>query len=126
MTSCAPPLNDDEEDLYVRRDNVFGTAEQDARRRDFTINGLFYDVGAQEVIDHVDGLADLEGRLIRVIGDPDIRLREDPVRILRAAKFAGRLDFEICDELREAAVRHRDDLRKAAPPRVLEALDARA
>jgi len=119
-TFRAPPIAEDEDDLYVRRDNVFGTAEQDARRRDFTINGMFYDVGRQTVIDHVDGLADLDARLIRVIGDPDIRLREDPVRVLRAAKFAGRLGFTLCDQLRDAATRHAEDLRKAAPPRVLE------
>src|SRR5262245_55170785 len=69
-------------DLLIRRDNVFGTPEQDARRRDFTINGLFYDLESAQVIDHVSGTADLEARTVRTIGDPDIRFREDPIRIL--------------------------------------------
>jgi len=120
-TFRAPPVTDgDEDDLYIRRDNVFGTEEQDARRRDFTINGLFYDVHRARVIDHVNGVADLRAGLLRTIGDPDVRLREDPVRILRAARFAGRLEFELTPDLQEAAFRHREDLRKAAPPRVLE------
>src|SRR3954449_12599000 len=75
-------------DLLIRRDNVFGSAEEDARRRDFTINGLFYDLEKEEVIDYVNGLADLEARLVRTIGDPETRFPEDPVRILRAIKFA--------------------------------------
>src|SRR5499427_7356868 len=57
-------------DLLIRRDNVFGTPEQDARRRDFTINGLFYDLETGHVIDHVNGMADLEARVVRTIGDP--------------------------------------------------------
>src|SRR5215813_11396872 len=83
------------EEILIRRDNVFGTAEEDARRRDFTINGLFYDIEAERVTDYVGGLADLEAHLVRTIGDPDIRFREDPVRILRAIKFAARLSFQM-------------------------------
>src|SRR5215510_4427397 len=60
-------------DLLIRRDNVFGTPEDDARRRDFTVNGLFYDTETKKVIDHVNGIADLENRVVRTIGDPDIR-----------------------------------------------------
>jgi poly(A) polymerase len=117
---AAPPDAAEGEDLYITRDNVFGTEEQDAFRRDFTINGLFYDLIEERVIDHVGGLEDLSLRRLRTIGDPDVRLREDPVRILRAAKFAGRLDFELTPELHAAARAHREDLRKSAPPRVLE------
>jgi len=120
-TFRAPPPRQDD-DLYVTRDNVFGTEEQDALRRDFTINGLFYDVGRERVIDHVGGIEDLEARRIRMIGDPDERLREDPVRILRAAKFAGRLDFRLTTRLQDAVRTHCRDLEKAAPPRVLEEL----
>src|SRR5216684_5366587 len=75
-------------DLFITQDNVFGTAEQDARRRDFTINGLFYDVQIGQVIDYVRGRQDLEASLVRTIGDPEVRMREDPVRILRAVRFA--------------------------------------
>lgn len=108
------------EELLIRRDNVFGTAEEDARRRDFTINGLFYDIEACEVTDYVGGLADLDARLIRTIGDPDIRFREDPVRILRAIKFAARLDFNMEPVTYAALLAHRGEIPKCAPPRVLE------
>jgi tRNA nucleotidyltransferase/poly(A) polymerase len=112
----------DSDELLIRRDNVFGTDTEDARRRDFTINGLFYDVEAERVIDHVGGLADLERRVVRTIGDPDIRFREDPVRMLRAVKFAARLDFEIEPVTLAALVRHRSEIAKCAQPRVLEEL----
>src|SRR5262245_36386306 len=97
-TFRANPRDDDDGDggdLLIRRDNVFGNETEDARRRDFTINGLFYDVEKEEVIDHVGGLADLDARLIRTIGDPDIRFQEDPIRMLRAIKFAARIDFNL-------------------------------
>jgi len=112
----------DSEELLIRRDNVFGSDTEDARRRDFTINGLFYDVEAERVIDHVGGLADLERRVVHTIGDPDIRFREDPVRMLRAVKFAARLDFEIEPTTLAALIRHRAEIAKCAQPRVLEEL----
>jgi len=124
-TFRANPRHDDDDDdaeLLIRRDNVFGTATEDAQRRDFTINGLFYDVSAQRVIDHVGGLEDLDARVIRTIGVPEIRFREDPVRMLRAVKFAARLDFTIEPETYDALVRHRREILKCAPPRVLEEL----
>ena len=107
-------------DLLIRHDNVFGEPHEDAIRRDFTINGLFYDIEAAEVIDYVGGVPDLERRLVRTIGDPDVRIREDPVRILRAIKFSARLDLGIDPELYDAMVSHRDELERAAKPRVLE------
>ena len=110
------------DELLIRRDNVFGTAEEDARRRDFTINGLFYDLQSDQVIDYVGGLPDLEGKLVRTIGDPDIRFREDPVRILRAIKFAARLDFTIEPATYRALVEHKSEIPKCAPPRILEEL----
>jgi poly(A) polymerase len=93
-------------DLLIRRDNVFGSAEEDARRRDFTINGLFYDLETAQVIDYVHGMADLETRLVRTIGDPDIRFREDPVRILRAVKFAARCDLTVEPETYRRMMEH--------------------
>jgi poly(A) polymerase len=108
------------DELLIRRDNVFGSAEEDARRRDFTINGLFYDVDAGKVIDYVDGMADLERRTVRTIGDPDIRFREDPVRILRAIKFAARLGFTIEPAAYAAILQHKGEIAKCAAPRVLE------
>ncbi|HET6611368.1 MAG TPA: polynucleotide adenylyltransferase PcnB [Kofleriaceae bacterium] len=110
----------EEDELLIRRDNVFGTDTEDAQRRDFTINGLFYDVEAESVIDHVGGLDDLTSRVVRTIGDPDIRFREDPVRMLRAIKFAARLGFAIERDTYAAILRHRDEVTKCAPPRVLE------
>ena len=107
-------------DLLIRRDNVFGTPEEDARRRDFTINGLFYDIATAEVIDHVGGMADLEARLVRTIGDPDIRLREDPVRILRAVKFAARCNLSIEPETYRRMMEHRQEITKCAQARVSE------
>jgi poly(A) polymerase len=107
-------------DLLITRDNVFGTAEEDARRRDFTVNGLFYDPFLGEVIDYVGGRADLEARRISTIGDPEIRMREDPVRALRAVRFAARLGFTIEPEVFEAMRRHSGELARCAPPRVLE------
>ncbi|HEY8367822.1 MAG TPA: CCA tRNA nucleotidyltransferase [Thermodesulfobacteriota bacterium] len=115
-----PVENGNGDDLLIRNDNVFGTAEQDAVRRDFTINGLFYDVERGEVIDYVGGREDLERRIIRTIGDPDIRFREDPIRMLRAIKFAARLGFQL-DPVTEAAIRrHRADILRSAPPRIME------
>jgi len=107
-------------DLLIRHDNVFGTAEEDARRRDFTINGLFFDVDTAQVIDHVVGLPDLEARLVRTIGDPDIRFREDPVRILRAVKFAARCNLTIEGETYRRMMEHKAELAKCAQARVTE------
>lgn len=113
---------DDEphEDLLITQDNVFGTAEQDARRRDFTINGLFYDVAAGKVIDYVHGRRDLEERSIRTIGDPEIRVREDPVRILRAVRFACKLGLDIEPRTYAALEGAVEDLPRCAPARLLE------
>ncbi|MBN1141212.1 MAG: polynucleotide adenylyltransferase PcnB [Deltaproteobacteria bacterium] len=80
-------------------ENVFGSPRQDAFRRDFTVNALFYDIATFSVIDHVGGLEDLEERRLRVIGDPAVRFREDPVRMLRALELAARLDFRLDAEL---------------------------
>jgi poly(A) polymerase len=119
-TFRANPRDEDDHDLLIRRDNVFGTETEDARRRDFTINGLFYDVEREEVIDHVGGLADLDARLVRTIGDPDIRFQEDPVRMLRAVKFAARLSFGFDPATWRALLRWRGEISKCAPPRLLE------
>jgi poly(A) polymerase len=119
-TFRANPRDEDDHDLLIRRDNVFGTEAEDAKRRDFTINGLFYDVEREEVIDHVGGLADLDARLIRTIGDPDIRFQEDPVRMLRAIKFAARLSFGFEPATWRALMRWRSEISKCAPPRLLE------
>ena len=114
---------DDQDDLLITEDNVFGTPEEDALRRDFTINSLFYDVSDETVLDHADGLHDLKARLVRTIGDPEIRFREDPIRSLRAIKFAARLDFHIEQKTLAALEQTKNEISKAAPPRVLEELN---
>ena len=79
----------------VLRDNVFGSQKDDAARRDFTVNALYYDPVAETVVDYHHGLADLKLRTLRMIGDPATRYREDPVRMLRAVRLAAKLDFSI-------------------------------
>ncbi len=111
---------EDSTDLLVTDDNQFGTAEEDALRRDFTVNGLLYDPFSGAVIDFVGGREDLEKRRIRTIGDPEIRMREDPVRGLRAARIAAKLGFEIDPPTFEAMSRHAGELPRCAPARVLE------
>lgn len=106
--------------LYQHEDNTFGTPEEDASRRDFTVNGLFYDIRTFSVIDYVGGLRDLEGRVLRSIGDPNIRFREDPVRMMRAVRFAARLDFRMDWACRRAIRRHYADILHASTPRLQE------
>ena len=79
----------------VLRDNVFGTREEDAARRDFTVNALYYDPSTETILDLHNGLRDLKHKSVRIIGDPRARFREDPIRMLRAARFAAKLDFTI-------------------------------
>ena len=117
---AAPAEPRKERDFLIKEDNVFGTAEEDARRRDFTMNGLFYDPVAGRVIDHVKGLRDLALREIRTIGDPEQRMREDPVRILRAVRFAGKLGLDIESWTYAAMEGSVEDLPRCAPPRLLE------
>jgi poly(A) polymerase len=114
------PRNGD--DLLIRNDNVFGEAHEDALRRDFTINGLFYDVEQRQVIDWVGGMPDIEARTVRTIGSPVVRFLEDPVRILRAIKFSARIDFGIAPEVYDAIVQCRGSLAMAARPRLFEEL----
>ncbi len=85
----------------VLRDNVFGTRAQDAARRDFTINALYFDPAKEEVLDYHRGAADLKRKTVRIIGDPEARFREDPVRMLRAVRFAAKLGFQIDPKTRE-------------------------
>jgi poly(A) polymerase len=89
------PRAQTDEQGRVLRDNVFGSQEDDAARRDFTVNALYYDPVAETVIDYHQGFADLEQKTLRMIGDPPTRYREDPVRMLRAVRLAARLDFSI-------------------------------
>jgi poly(A) polymerase len=113
-------------DLLITDDNTYGDPLEDAFRRDFTVNALFYNIEDFSVIDYVGGLEDLERKLIRVIGDPDVRFQEDPVRMLRACEFAGRLGFSIEARTQQGVHRHRKAIEKAAPARLTEELIALA
>ena len=101
-------------------DNTFGTPETDAYRRDFTVNGLFYDIKDFSVIDWVGGMKDLKNRVIRSIGDPNVRFQEDPVRMMRAVKFSARLGFTIESKTMSAMKRHHACILTASQPRVCE------
>ena len=104
----------------ARGDNTFGTPEEDAFRRDFTINALFYDIDSFSVIDYVGGLDDLRAGIVRSIGDPEVRFREDPVRMLRAVALACRLGFTIDPPSLEAIRALRHEIARSSPPRMLE------
>jgi len=107
-------------DTLIHRDNTFGTPEEDAFRRDFTVNALFYDIATFSVIDWVGGLEDLRARVIRTIGDPAVRFREDPVRMLRAVALAARLDFTIDVDTVEAIRQLRGEIVRSSSARILE------
>ncbi|MFP7721223.1 polynucleotide adenylyltransferase PcnB [Lysobacter sp. A3-1-A15] len=102
------------------RDNVYGSIEDDAIRRDFTVNALYYAIEDFSVRDYVGGFEDAQNRLMRLIGDPETRYREDPVRMLRAVRLAAKLDFEIEAATAEPLPRLAGLLREAAPARLFE------
>src|SRR6266511_1604713 len=116
----APDPTTPEGQHLIHHDNTFGTPEEDAFRRDFTINALAYDIATFSVIDYIGGLDDLRAGIVRSIGDPDIRLREDPVRMIRAIALAARLDFTIEPALLDAIRMHRHEIAKSSQPRLLE------
>ena len=108
-------------DLIVR-DNVWGSEEQDVLRRDFTINGLFYDPEKQIVIDYVEGYQDIEKRMLRTIGQPDLRFIQDPVRMIRLIKFCARFHFEIDGPTHEALLNCKEHIINSSQARILEEL----
>ena len=110
-----PETAEKDEHGRVLRDNVFGTQEEDARRRDFTVNALYYDPATEEVVDFHGGLADLKKRVMRVIGDPETRYREDPVRMLRAVRLGAKLGLRLDAATREP-IREMAELMERVPP----------
>ncbi len=115
-----PPRMLKTEDGMILRDNVFGTPEQDALRRDFTVNALFYSIADFSVIDYVGGMQDLRAGLIRIIGEPVVRFTEDPVRMVRAVRFAAILGFEIEEKTNHALLELKDRVALASPSRMYE------
>lgn len=107
-------------DYLMKMDNKFGNAKEDSARRDFTINALYFDPRNESIIDFVGGFEDLENHYLRVIGDPDISFKEDPVRMLRAVKFSVMLDMTIEPLTKKAIKKNRMELEKASTARLLE------
>jgi poly(A) polymerase len=104
----------------VLRDNVFGTQQEDARRRDFTVNALYYDPVSEEVVDFHGGLADLKKRVLRVIGDPEVRYREDPVRMLRAVRLGAKLGLTLDTATREPIAEMASLMERVPPARLFD------
>lgn len=104
----------------ITQDNVWGNAEQDVLRRDFTINGLFYDSSNHSIIDYVGGWEDVQKHLLRTIGDPEIRFRQDPVRLIRLLKFQARYGFNIDPEAEQSIQTCRTEIVKSSSARILE------
>lgn len=115
-------FHEQSENGLILRDNIYGTPEQDAWRRDFTVNALFYDIGDYSIIDYVGGLKDIDARLIRTIGEPMKRFTEDPVRMIRAIRFASTLGFDIESETGMAIRKLADRIALASPARMFEEL----
>jgi poly(A) polymerase len=111
---------DDSNSLLIKRDNTFGSPADDAFRRDFTINALYYNVADFSIIDYVGGTADLQARLIRSIGNPNIRFQEDPIRILRGIRLAATLGFQVEESTWEAMKRQRHHILECAVSRIRE------
>lgn len=113
---------DIENEQLITEDNIWGNPEQDVLRRDFTINGLFYDSEKQEVIDYVGGYPDIQKKFLRAIGQPYLRFKQDPVRMIRCLKFQARYGFNVDEEARQALIECKQDIIKSAQARVLEEL----
>jgi len=109
-----------QENGLIVRDNTYGTPEEDARRRDLTINGLFYDIATFSVLDYVGGVQDLKNRIIRTITEPNQSFREDPVRMIRALRHSARLDFTIEEKTYEAILVNRELITYTSPARLTE------
>jgi poly(A) polymerase len=104
----------------ILHDNKWGSAQEDVLRRDFTINGLYYDPSSHTIIDYVGGWEDIKKQILRTIGNPTIRFKQDPVRMIRLLKFRARFNLEIDSESHKALINCREEITKSSPARVLE------
>jgi poly(A) polymerase len=123
VTTFRGPINDSHERDETGRilsDNVYGTLEDDAFRRDFTINGLYYDIRDFSIVDYIGGLDDMKARRLRLIGDPELRYREDPVRMLRAIRIGNKLHFQMDPASAEPIAKLAPLLREIPPARLFE------
>ncbi len=114
------PRTELDDEGRILRDNTFGDIEEDARRRDFTANALYYDISDYSVLDYVGGMDAIEQRELRLIGDPGTRYQEDPVRMLRAVRFAAKLDFTIEARAAEAIYEYGHLLAVIPPARMFD------
>ncbi len=105
---------DPDSDEIIVRDNIWGSPEEDALRRDFTINGLFYDPATQSIIDYVGGYLDIKKNYLRTIGQPHLRFKQDPVRMIRMLKFQARFGFEVDPDTRVALLESRHEILKSS------------
>ncbi len=108
------------ENGMILRDNVYGTIEEDALRRDFTVNALYYNIEDFSVVDYAGGLTDLREGTLRLLGDPEVRYREDPVRMLRAVRFASKLGFLLAEECESPLFTLGELLQGVPPARLFE------
>lgn len=113
---------DSDSDELILRDNLWGSPEEDVLRRDFTINGLFYDPVNEIVIDYVDGLSDIKKKYLQTIGNPYTRFKQDPVRMIRLLKFRARLGFKIDPAALQALIECREAILQSSQARILEEL----
>ncbi len=104
----------------ILRDNVWGSEEEDVLRRDFTINGLYYDLNTETIIDYVGGMQDIGKKILRTIGQPEARFMQDPVRMIRLIKFCARLEFNIERKTFESMSHTKQEITKSSPARLLE------
>lgn len=111
---------DIENEGLITRDNEWGTPEQDVMRRDFTINGFFYDHENNAVIDYINGWEDIQSRILRTIGTPEKRFKQDPVRMIRLLKFQARLGFNVEAETLQALRNNHHEILNSSPARILE------
>jgi len=111
---------DPEKEELILRDNQWGYPEEDAQRRDFTINGLFYDPSNETIIDYVGGYEDIKKKCLRTIGQPFVRFKQDPVRMLRLLKFQARFGLEVDPDAHIALVECRAEINKSSPARIVE------
>lgn len=109
-----------ENELYLQKDNEYGSFKEDAARRDFTLNGLFFDVRNEAIIDYTGGYEDLKNQVIKIIGNEDVSLPEDPVRMLRAVKFAALLEMTMDPKLVKGIKKHKKFIKKASISRLHE------
>ena len=106
------------DDGQILKTDSFGTPQEDALRRDITINGLLYNIADFSIIDYVGGIADLQKKIIRTIDDPDEKFKQDPVRMIRVIRHAARTGFPIEEKTYQAILNHREEIRKCSPSRV--------